>query len=275
MSEILIFAGTTEGRKLLEALAWGIDESDLVVFACVATDYGRNLLPDNTGRIKVLAGRLNEDEMVNLMTMHQFDYVIDTTHPYARLASENIRAACAESGCTYIRILREAAVQERDINASLPEKSGETKCLFFEDDEAVVSFLNNTAGNILLTIGSKGLGKYTKIINYKNRLFPRILPMPEALQSCLVLGFSAKQVICMQGPFSLEFNIATINQINARYLVTKDSGEAGGFMEKYQAAGLTGITLIVIGRNSEEEGISLEAVMKLLAREYGIQPEIV
>ena len=271
MSKVLVFAGTTEGRKMLESLAGGIDDSDLVVYVCVATDYGKNLLPDNIGQIKVLAGRLSEGEMINLMTIHQFDYVIDATHPYARVVSENIRAACLESGCQYIRMLREPAVREPDINTASPEKLGVNNCIFFQNDEEVVSFLNNTTGNVLLTVGSKALEKYTKVLNYQKRLFPRVLPMIETLTSCLDLGFSAKQLLCMQGPFSLEFNIATINQINAQYLVTKDSGETGGFPEKYQAARLTGTTLIVIGRNLEEEGISLEEVLILLAREYGIQ----
>jgi precorrin-6A/cobalt-precorrin-6A reductase len=270
MSEILIFAGTTEGRKLLESLVQGIEESELVVYACVATEYGKDLLPDDTGQIKVLAGRLSEDEMFHLMTTHKFEYVIDTTHPYARVASENIRAACAESNCQYIRLLRDAAAGVPDINASLTESIDINKCLFFEDDEAVVSFLNTTAGNVLLTIGSKELKKYTKVLNYQNRLFPRVLPMSETLQSCLDLGFPGKQLLCMQGPFSLEFNISLINQIHAQYLVTKDSGEAGGFLEKYQAAQHAGIVLIVIGRSSDEEGTSLDEVLKLLASEYGI-----
>jgi precorrin-6x reductase len=237
------------------------------VYVCVATDYGKILLPDNTDRIKVLSGRLTENEMVHLMTTHQFDYVIDTTHPYAKVASENIRAASVESGCKYIRLVRELGVKEQEINASSPEN----KCIFFEDHEAVVSFLNQTTGNVLLTIGSKELDTYTKVLNYKQRLFPRVLPMLEVLSNCLNLGFSGKQLLCMQGPFSLEFNIALLNQINAQYLVTKDSGEAGGFREKYKAAQLTGTTLIVIGRNLDEEGISLEEVLNLLETEYGIQ----
>jgi len=271
MSKILVFAGTTEGRKLLEALALGIDESELIVYVCVATDYGKKLLPDNTSRIKVLSGRLTEDEMVNLMRAHQFDYVIDTTHPYANVASENIRAACVESSCKYIRLVRELGVIEQEINALSTGQLDENKCIIFDDHEAVVSFLNQTTGNVVLTIGSKELEKYTKVLNYKQRLFPRVLPMSEVLKSCLNLGFSGKQILCMQGPFSLEFNIAWLNQINAQYLVTKNSGEAGGFLEKYKAAQLTGTTLIVIGRNLEEEGVSLEEVLTLLEREYGIQ----
>ena len=271
MSNILVFAGTTEGRKLLESLALGIEERELVVYACVATDYGKKLLPDNTGRIKVLSGRLTEDEMIRLMTTHQFDYVIDTTHPYAKVASENIRAACVQSDCKYIRVRREIGVREQELKASSPEELAANKCVFFEDHAAVVSFLNQTSGNVLLTIGSKELEKYTKVLSYQQRLFPRVLPMAEVLQSCLNLGFSGKQLLCMQGPFSLELNIALIKHINAQYLVTKDSGEAGGFLEKYEAAQLTGATLLVIGRTLDEEGSSLEEVVKFLERECGIQ----
>jgi len=264
MSEILVFAGTTEGRKLLEALSLGINDSELVVYACVATDYGKNLLPQNTAQIKVLSGRLTEADMVQLMTAHQFECVIDTTHPYARAASENIQAACVQSGCKYIRLLREVGVRAQAVNDFSPEKLAEDKCIFFEDHEAVASYLNQTTGNVLLTIGSKQLEKYTKVLNYRQRLFPRVLPMTEVLKSCFDLGFSGKQILCMQGPFSLEFNIALIHQINAHYLVTKDSGEAGGFLEKYEAAQRTGATLLVIGRSWDEEGISLEQVLKYL-----------
>ena len=41
MSEICVFAGTTEGRRLLEFLAG----QDVRVLACVATDYGETLIP--------------------------------------------------------------------------------------------------------------------------------------------------------------------------------------------------------------------------------------
>jgi precorrin-2 dehydrogenase/sirohydrochlorin ferrochelatase/precorrin-6A/cobalt-precorrin-6A reductase len=74
----------------------------------------------------------------------------------------------------------------------------------------------------------------------------------------------------MQGPFTAEMNIALINQINARYMVTKDSGETGGFPEKYQAARETGAALLVIGREKEEEGISPDALLTLLENTFGI-----
>ncbi|MGI5922209.1 MAG: precorrin-6A/cobalt-precorrin-6A reductase, partial [Syntrophomonadaceae bacterium] len=87
MSEILVFAGTIEGRKLLEALSCRIYNRNLLVYACVATDYGKKLLPSNSKQLKVLSGRLTREEMAQLMAKHQFDWVIDATHPYATTAS--------------------------------------------------------------------------------------------------------------------------------------------------------------------------------------------
>ena len=113
MPDLLVFAGTTEGRELLEGLSRVIGESGLTVYACVATDYGRELLPEKLEHIHVRSGRLTEEEMTALMKEKRFDYVIDTTHPYARLASENIRAACRQAGCEYIRVIRSSGVKEQ------------------------------------------------------------------------------------------------------------------------------------------------------------------
>ena len=71
------------------------------------------------------------------------------------------------------------------------------------------------------------------------------------------LGFEGKHLICMQGPFSKELNIAMLRQLDCRYLVTKESGNTGGFLEKYEAARQTGATLVLIGRPLREEGMTL------------------
>lgn len=277
MSNLLIFAGTTEGRELLEALSRGIHGNELSIFACVATDYGKDLLPNDLEHIQIQSGRLTEDEMTLLMKKNQFDYVIDTTHPYARLASENIKAACTCSGCEYIRVLRSSGIPKQTKQADMVQEETESrelnekkkdKCLFFESHEAVVEYLNQTTGTVLLTIGSKELSQYTKVKDYQQRLFPRVLPMVEVVESCYVLGFSGKQLICMQGPFSEALNAAILNQISAKYLVTKDSGATGGFPEKYLAAQKSDATLLVIGREPGEEGISPEALIEFLEKTY-------
>lgn len=258
MPKLLVFAGTTEGRELLETLSRNIGGSGLTVHACVATDYGKELLPKGLENIRVRSGRLTEDEMAALMIEERFDYVIDTTHPYARLASENIRAASKRAGCEYIRVLRSSGITKH------------MDCRFFGSHEEVVEYLNRTEGNVLLTIGSKELLKYMKVQDFQKRIFARVLPMLEVLENCGVLGFTGKQLICIQGPFTAELNIALINQLNARYVVTKDSGATGGFLQKYMAAQETGAELLVIGREHEEKGVTPEALLSLLEKSYGI-----
>lgn len=71
-------------------------------------------------------------------------------------------------------------------------------------------------------------------------------------------------MIAMQGPFSLEMNIATMRMTGANYLVTKESGHAGGFLDKIHAAEAVGATALVIGRPLKETGISLEEACQYL-----------
>ena len=68
----------------------------------------------------------------------------------------------------------------------------------------------------------------------------------------------------MQGPFSQEINTALIHQFDIKYLLTKSSGKIGGFPEKVNSAKETGITLVVIGRPTEENGVTLEKAKELL-----------
>ena len=44
-----------------------------------------------------------------------------------------------------------------------------------------------------------------------------------------------------------------LRQLDCRYLVTKESREYRGFLEKYEAARQTGATLVLIGRPLREE----------------------
>ena len=54
-----------------------------------------------------------------------------------------------------------------------------------------------------------------------------------------------------------------LRQIQAKYFVTKESGQAGGFAEKVKAAKETGALLVVIAR-PQEKGKSLEEVLRYL-----------
>ncbi|WP_312092861.1 precorrin-6A reductase [Aminipila sp.] len=243
---ILVFAGTSEGRILIKEL---LAMKEVFVCACVATEYGKEILEHQPSeKLEIKAGRLSQGEMQQLMG-RGFDLVVDATHPYATVVTENIKESCDKTNTKYIRLLRE-------------KTEFGTDCIFVESTEAAVEYLNPTEGNILLTTGSKELEKYTKLHNYQDRIYTRVLPMEEVVRNCNELGFTGKHLICMQGPFSCDMNRAMLNQLECRYMVTKDTGKAGGAYEKYQAAKEAEAILVVVGRTEQNEGMSLKQVIK-------------
>lgn len=255
MKSILIFAGTTEGRELID---FSLSYTKHNIYACVTTEYGKSLLTANQ-RLTVSSKPLNVDEMKQLMMDFNFSFVLDATHPYAVEASNNIKKAAAICRLPYYRVLR----PEQDI----PDTAD---CVHpfrinVGSMQEAVSFFSHTTGNILATTGSKELCALCALPDFKNRIYPRILPNPDMLQMVINQGFAPQNIICMQGPFSTDLNIAMLKQVNASYLLTKSSGNKGGFPEKLAAADKLSIPAVVIGRPLQTEGISIEQAYNLLS----------
>lgn len=261
MYNILIFAGTTEGRELAEYLS----RQEIQTHVCVATEYGGQLLGEDAYRT-VHAGRLTADAMCALMEELAEGtagglLVVDATHPYAAEVSANILAACKVSGATYIRLLRESG-----------EAAGGDLTVVDSVQEAV-EFLKGTEGNILVTTGSKELAKFTELPDFAERVFARVLSTPEVAAACAELGFTGKHLICMQGPFCEDLNAAMLRQFDAKWMVTKESGKAGGFEEKIRAAQKAGAHVVLIGRPPEEEGLTPFKVRAYLMKKLQTKPK--
>ena len=254
MYKICVFAGTTEGRKLIDFLTG----QDVAVTACVATEYGETLLGGG-GNLTVSAKRLTEEEMAALFDRERFDLVVDATHPYAGLVTENIAAACAQTKTEYLRLLREASRVSDE-------------AVFVPDTESAVAYLSTTRGNILLTTGSKELGKFAELEDFAQRVYARVLPMEASLAACREAGLPSARIIAMQGPFSEEMNEQMLRFSSARYLVTKDGGDAGGFHAKAVAAQKSGVCLVVIGRPPQREGLTLKGTIEVLCSRFGCLP---
>lgn len=254
--QLLIVAGTTEGRELLETLLF---QNEWKITVCVATEYGASLLPQDS-RLTVLTGRLDEAGMTALLRDHPFAYAVDATHPYAAEVTRNLHAACQETGTPYLRLRRESQGTGTSVNVP--------------DAKAAAAFLNTVPGAVLLTTGSKELAAFTSVERYRERLFARVLPTASVLAQCESLGFSGKHLIAMQGPFTEELNLALLRQTGASWLVTKDSGAPGGLEEKCRAAQRAGARVLCIGRPEEpqETGYSMQEIFALLCPKAPQEP---
>lgn len=253
MRPVIIFAGTIEGRTLSEYLSG----QQVPVIACVATEYGETLLTESA-YLNVHAGRMDREEMERFIREKQAELVVDATHPYAAEVSENVSEACRTAGAAYIRLIRESGACAEDTAVQVASV-----------DEAV-DYLKGTEGNILVTTGSKELHKYTAIPGYEKRVFARVLSTAQVASACERLGFVGRNLVCMQGPFCEELNTAMLKQFDCKYLVTKETGKAGGFEEKIRAAKKAGATVILVGRPPEQPGYPYEKVVEILGERLGL-----
>lgn len=241
-----IFGGTTEGRLLAEYLSKNKIKNDLFV----ATDYGEQIVK-NIECTNVYKKRLNKDEMINLFKQRNYTCIVDATHPFAKNVTENIKEATNSLNIKLVRIIRKTPMYE---------------CTYVSSMEEAVSILNNENGNILLTTGSKDLELFTNVNNYKERIYPRILPMYSSLEKAKDFGYLDKNIICMQGPFSTELNEAMIKHVGAKFLVTKESSKQGGFEEKVNACKKMGIKCIAV-KKPQESGYTIEEFISLIEKE--------
>lgn len=251
MPEICLFAGTAEGRRLTAFL----EKQDVKLTVCVASEYGGQLL-DGGDHFSLSDRKLSAEEIFELLQSGHFDLVIDATHPYAAAVTENIAESCRRTGTEYLRLLRGTS-GAADSAVTVP------------DIASAVEFLNTTEGNILLTTGSKNLGAFTALRDFPERVYARVLPMGSSLEACDAAGLKPSHIIAMQGPFSEEMNLANLRSVRAAWLVTKDTGETGGFTAKITAAEKAGAGVVVIGRPSHEEGYSEAEVIGLLCERFG------
>ncbi len=250
---LLLFAGTADGRELALKLA----ALPAKITLSVATEYGRSLLSDLPDAVRVACGRMDQRAMREFFRRENPQAIIDATHPYAREAGRNIRAAAAAEGLPYFRLLRPQTLVEG--------------CEIVPHAEAAAAVLRQDDGPVLLTVGVKELAAFTVLPNFADRFYVRVLPSVESLRECERLGFANKRVIAMQGPFSRELNVALLRQFGIKTLVTKDGGAAGGMPEKLAAAAEFGARVVVMGRpEAEVGGLTAEEICAAVARLEGV-----
>ena len=230
--KIFLIAGTEDGRHLAKILL----DAGHQVTASVVSDYGRKLL-EQYKNLEVSEGKLNAEDLANVLRAGDFEILIDASHPYAENVSANAIAACENSAVNYLRY--ERAEVPLDYEKIFRVES-------YEDAAKKSSALGK---NIFLTTGSRNLKKFLQSDAVKNcNVTVRILPTAEVLRECENLGLSPKQIIALQGKFSVELNVELFKHAQAEVIVTKNSGTVGGADTKIAAAKILNLPVVVIDR---------------------------
>lgn len=233
MRRVWLIGGTADAK----ALAHRLVDQGYSILATVATEQGGELWPECSG-LETRVGRLSEEEMSALLASEEFLALVDGSHPYAQIVSEQAARVAQKASVPYLRLGREQTPLGDEVQV-------------FPSVAAVADFLRSQEGKIFSTLGSKELDPLAALPDARERLVARVLPTPEVLQKCADLGLGTPNIIAMMGPFSLELNRASFQASGAKWLVTKDSGKVGGMDDKLKAALELGMKILVVGRPVE------------------------
>ena len=234
---IWIFSGTGDGN----VLANQIISLGYAVVLSVATEHGREMATRSCPDAFVLFGRKGSDNRAEDLTMTHAKAIIDATHPYAINMSEQLIELAEKLSLPYIRYERPMGFDSSD------EKQDNVYAC--DTMEAAATLAIAKGKKIFLGTGSKDLPTFLNAPGSDQReWFVRITPVPDMITRALSLGVSINHICAMQGPFSQAFNEVLWRDWQIDCVVTKDSGDAGGFTAKAQAAKNLNIPLIIVKR---------------------------
>lgn len=251
---ILVLYGTREARELISLLING----GYPVMAAVATEYG-GALAGQSGAVEVFTMPPDDVALEKLVIKKKVSLVIDATHPFPGQLSAAAGRVCQKNRIPNIRFERE--------ETKLPVNSLVYPVDSWSEAANKAAELGNT---IFLTTGSNNLDLFLKEPAVRGkRIVVRVLPEQKVIKKCQDLGLLPKDIVGLQGPFSLKFNRAIFQAYKTDVIVTRDSGRESGTDTKIAAALALKLPVVLIRRSPPGENCvvrSLEKVLELVQR---------
>jgi precorrin-6A/cobalt-precorrin-6A reductase len=228
---LLILGGTTEAARLAAAARerWPSDRLGLITshagrIAPIAPPPGE-LRVGGFGGVAGLAAYLRREAI---------DALIDATHPFAAVISQNAAEACRQSGVARLMLIR----------PPWQPASGD-RWAEVADMAAAAAALRQESRRVFLTTGPGALPAFRDLTNlwFLVRLFQRPAgPLP----------LSGHAIVVARPPFTVAGEAALMNQHRIDTLVSKNSG--GPTEAKLTAARAAGIRVVMVARPAAPEG---------------------
>ena len=229
MEKVLIFGNTKEARDTATTLR---RRGRQVIFS-VVSEYAKSQLPLGT---LCRVGRLDGAEMLAFIRETNPHRVVDACHPYAVLASQNIRQCCDALNIAYERVHFE------DI-----ENAWRDAVEWVDTREKLITAVLREKGNILLGIGRDPVFPMPEKADL-TRLYPRIAPIPASLQACLDVGFPPQNIIAMEAPFSKTLTMALFDDKKITSVVVRDATDKSYLHQMVVPALERGYHVIMYGK---------------------------
>jgi precorrin-6A/cobalt-precorrin-6A reductase len=204
--------------------------------------------------IQCRSGPLDSSGLEQLIDHRGICTIVDATHPYAAAIRAMARRVAKQMGIRYLSFVRAAVLD--------PSTPG---VLFAADHAAAAAAAFAYGRPVLITTGTRNLDPYAAESRRTGvPLIARVLDRPESREACRRAGIPPQHILAGRGPFSVQQNRSDIRRLDIGVLVTKDSGGAGGTVEKLQAAEAEGCRVIVIRRPALEDSPTFDSIVALL-----------
>lgn len=229
---VWVFAGTHDGNALANVLV----EEDHDVVVSVATDYGVEVakasLDERIGVINAAVGSERRQQW-----LAGAKAVVDASHPFAQRISLDLMKSCRALNIPYFRYERPSRFPKL--------KKGE----LVADFESALLRAADLGKRIFLATGAKQLALLQDCPRAGDAdWFVRFAPDAASLEIALNSGISRNRLCFMQGPFSTDFNETQWEDWQIDCVITRESGEGSGMVEKIEAAERLSIPVLVIQR---------------------------
>ena len=220
---ILVFGGTTEGRKAAIALE---DAGKTFYYSTRGSEQEIDLVHG----IRTTGG-MDVDDITRFCDEKGIALLIDAAHPFAENLHRNIIEAARRKQLPVIRYERQYPPRSDDM-------------IWCDDyNDAVERMERHGVERLLALTGVQTIGKLKPFWEQHLTWF-RILNRASSVELALRSGFPKEYLTF----YDDEPTAATIETLHPDAIITKESGESGGFDEKVEAARKADIPIFVVRR---------------------------
>ena len=221
---LLIFGGTTEGRLAVDVC----EQAGKPFYYSTKGDLQKVDMHNGVH----ITGAMTVDDIVAFCKEHEISCIVDAAHPFAENLHKTIDEARRALDIPVIRLQR-----------VFPEHiKGVTYCSDYED--AIAKMQEAKVNKLLALTGANTINKLKR----SNAIF-RILNRPESIALAKSSGLADDQLIFYNESLeipSIEDEKKVMTEVGCDAIITKESGESGGFEVKVKAALELGLKVFVV-----------------------------
>jgi precorrin-6A/cobalt-precorrin-6A reductase len=240
MTRVLILGGTTEARMLGERLA---KRADLDVTLSLA---GRTAAPVPHAVPVRIGGFGGPKGLADYLVKERIDALIDATHPYAVIMSENATAAARQIAMPFVALRRPPWI------AVAGDRWTEVA-----DTAAAVRAIGEASRRVFVALGRNELAPFVEAPRH-HYLIRSVDPVDPPL------AVPHADYVTARGPFSEAADRALMTAHRIEMVIAKNSG-GGAAYGKIAAARALGVNVILLRRPPAADGPAVETVEDAIA----------